>query len=568
MRKMILSLCVLSMIFSACADHPAVSYPTPTPPFLTAATPNSAAPAVATAAPITGWIAPSVPDALRQAGSVSGLPLVGDAKLATARLDIARFAETVEGQPVYNDAQATWFYALVAPFPTVVDGISLEELKQAWGGKAPSVFTNKPLVMTESTYEAMKFIFGGEAGSGAVRIVPAEGLTESLWQDRPQWGIVPFESLDPKLKVLEIDGQSPIRKAFNEETYPLRVTFTCLGGGCTGVSLPLTNREPSKLTTVIMTGVTALVRATAYKMEVNGVLYPGRDIRDTLREADVAHISNEIPFAKDCPTPVWHSDRLIFCSDPKYIDLLDDIGTDVVELTGNHMQDWGKEAMYSTIQIYEERGLAYFGGGKDRADAQKAATVERNGVKFAFVGCNPVGPEFAWADVDWPGAAGCGDYQWMVDEIKRMKQQGYIVIATFQYYEYYSPEPRSGQRDAFRMMAEAGADVVSGSQAHSAQTMEFDNGSFIHYGLGNLFFDQMNVSDYSRFEFLDRYVFYAGKMVSVDLVTAMLQDYSQPAPMGAAERADFLTYIFQASGWLPKSPYTGPKPTPTLANLP
>jgi poly-gamma-glutamate capsule biosynthesis protein CapA/YwtB (metallophosphatase superfamily) len=34
--------------------------------------------------------------------------------------------------------------------------------------------------------------------------------------------------------------------------------------------------------------------------------------------------------------------------------------------------------------------------------------------------------------------------------------------------------------------------IVSGSQAHQPHGFEFYNGSLIHYGLGNLFFDQYN----------------------------------------------------------------------------
>lgn len=566
-KKTILFVCVLTLFFSACDTPPADYSATPTA-YPTATSANRVVQPTATPAPPVEYFTSSIPDALRQAGDVPGSSLAANVKLATARLEIAQFIETVDGHPIFSDGQSIWYYALVAPFPTVVDGVRLEDVKKAWAGSPPSAFAGKPLVMTASTYEAMKFLFGGEAASGAVRIVPAEELTVVLWQDRPQWGIVPFEALNPKLKVLEVDGQSPIRKAFNEEQYPLKMTFVCLGVGCAAINLPVTNRDPSKLTTVIMTGVTALVRATAYKMEVNGVLAPGRDIRDTMREADIAHISNEIPFAENCPPPVSNSTRLIFCSDPKYIDLLDDLGTDVVELTGNHMEDWNQQAMRYTLQLYKDHDMAVYGGGEDLAASHRAATIERNGMKFAFIGCNPVGPDFAWAAAGWPGAAPCGDYKWMMDEIKRLKQQGYIVIATFQYYEYYSPEPRPAQRDVFRMMAEAGADVVSGSQAHTPQAMEFDNGSFIHYGLGNLFFDQMNVTDYSRYEFLDRYVFYEGRMLSVDLLTAMLEDYSRPGPMGAAQRADVMSYIFQASDWLPKAPYTGPKPTPTLVDLP
>jgi poly-gamma-glutamate synthesis protein (capsule biosynthesis protein) len=78
--------------------------------------------------------------------------------------------------------------------------------------------------------------------------------------------------------------------------------------------------------------------------------------------------------------------------------------------------------------------------------------------------------------------------------------------------------------------------------------MEFHQGSFIHYGLGNLFFDQMHSLAY-RQEFLDRHVFYDGRHISTELLTAMLEDFSQPRPMSTQEREQFLERIFEASGW-------------------
>jgi poly-gamma-glutamate synthesis protein (capsule biosynthesis protein) len=103
----------------------------------------------------------------------------------------------------------------------------------------------------------------------------------------------------------------------------------------------------------------------------------------------------------------------------------------------------------------------------------------------------------------------------------------------------------------FRTMADAGAVVVSGSQAHLAQGMEFYSGAFIHYGLGNLFFDQMRSSGVriTQFEFIDRHVFYGGKYLGVELITAFLEDYSRPRYMTGPEREKFLAQYFEYSGW-------------------
>jgi poly-gamma-glutamate synthesis protein (capsule biosynthesis protein) len=144
----------------------------------------------------------------------------------------------------------------------------------------------------------------------------------------------------------------------------------------------------------------------------------------------------------------------------------------------------------------------------------------------------------------------------MANEITRLRSEGYLVIATFQHYEYYTPEPRPDQKADFRMMADAGAVLVSGSQAHAPQAMEFYNGVFIHYGLGNLFFDQMNyimpngdITTRTRQEFLDRHIFYDGQYISTELLTAMLEDFAKPRPMLEEERIPFLQDIFAVSGW-------------------
>ncbi|MFN2304723.1 MAG: CapA family protein, partial [Anaerolineales bacterium] len=102
----------------------------------------------------------------------------------------------------------------------------------------------------------------------------------------------------------------------------------------------------------------------------------------------------------------------------------------------------------------------------------------------------------------------------------------------------------------FQRLADAGAVVVNGSQAHTPKLMTFYNNSFLHYGLGNLFFDQMEVYSGNvllsgtRDEFLDRLVFYDGKLVSIELLTAQLEDYARPRPMTTTEREAFLERIF------------------------
>ncbi len=515
-------------------EAPAATLPVASLPPLPSPTPTSP--------PYPLWIEPALPDALREAALAWNLPPASSASTASLQLGFAA---------PYDKVSSTWIYALVAPFPTTLDGVTLAELEAAWSDSSSGPVAGSPLWMADSTQKALIALWG-EAGPDAIRVVPAGELVEKMWQNQPSWGIVPFEALEPKLKVLAVDGQSPIHNDFDQAAYPLKMDFSLVSVQPTDLQLeslplPAANRDPSKLTVLLLTGVTALVRAIAVRMEIVGVDYPAWNIGDTLKAADITHISNEIPFFNGCPYPNPRQEGLVFCSNPKYIELLELVGTDIVELTGNHFQDYGSQATLNTLEMYKERNWPYYGGGADLADSQKPAILEHNGNRFAFLGCNPIGPGYALATEDSPGAAPCEDYEWMKSEIARLEAEGYIVIATFQYEEYYQAEPTETHIHDFRAIAEAGAAIVSGSQAHVPQAMEFYNGAFIHYGLGNLFFDQMSAP--SRREFLDRHVFYNGRYISTELVTAMLEDYARPRLMKPEERAVFLETMFEASGW-------------------
>lgn len=445
-----------------------------------------------------------------------------------------------EGRPL-----AEWLYVVAAPFATVADGLTLADLQSTWQATAPS---DHPIVVTAVTYEALQPILG-PAGT-AVQIVNEADLLTAVWQ-QSAFTIVPFHQLTPELKVLSLDGVSPLAANFNREQYPLVVTVGLVGEETAVAQFarlwdgPTTNYDPNKLTRVAVSGVTALVRATAFNMENYGILWPGEEVGPILREADIAHISNEVAFAPDCPYPDPIGGTT-FCSNEAYFALIEDLGTDVIELTGNHLNDWGYDNFSDTLDKYEAAGLPYFGGGHTIQDAAQPALFEHNGNKIAFVGCNSFGPAYAWATEAAPGSMPCDGT--LPTQIAQLRADGYQVIATLQYTEFYHYAATAQQALDFKALIDAGATAVSGSQGHHAQAFDLYGGGFIHYGLGNLFFDQMDQLG-TRQTFVDSYIFYDGRLLSVELWTGLIENYARPRQMTAAERAQLLTAVFQASSW-------------------
>jgi poly-gamma-glutamate synthesis protein (capsule biosynthesis protein) len=489
------------------------------------------------------WVAEYIPEEIKlHLEENHQVTMTRDKQAANLVLDIASNLDD-------SYLAAQWVFVLVAPFPTITDGIQGSELRDHWEGNLGSeYFEGVPLRMDQGTFGIFSALWG-EPAPGAVQVVLSSDLIQTSWENQPSWAIVPFEKLDPRWKVLKINGLSPTQKDFDLTVYPLTVEFVLNGGEF--LFDPVINFDPGKLSDIMLTGVTALVRGTALTMERRGITYPGEDIAPITRQVDFMHVNNEVPFTPDCPFPELYQENLVFCSDPSYLELLESIGTDFVEVSGDHFSDHGSEGTLFTLDLYDEIGLPYYGGGRDLEDARKPILIDHHGNKVAVLGCNAKGSAYyAPADENTPGAVLC-DFDWLEGEIARLIGEGYLVIVTLQHIEYYSYEAQPDLVKDFGRVAAAGAIIVSGSQSHQAHGMTFTDGAFIHYGLGNLFFDQFLFCEDAAcdYGFMDRHIFYDGRYISTELNPIRFIDMARPRLMTDDERAWFLDMIFKASGW-------------------
>jgi hypothetical protein len=498
-------------------------------------------------------ISSKISDFLR---SDQGIEIVEFKEQAQAVLEILPAGAIPAVQSTYEDLEIYYIMAPVVSFYNISDGIVWDDILDWWSGDMTAfdgIFgaEDPPLMIVEEIDHRILQKILGQPSNENIQVVSGDAVQDSLRIIEEVIAMTSFENINKQSKVLSISEMSVFDRELDYDDYPLAFSVMLTGTdkeavGSAAMSLEgieITNRDMSKLTSLVMTGVTAMVRGTASRMEKYGVQYPGEKIVDVLKDADITHISNEVPFKEGCEVAV---DRFpYFCSKPSYIELLEYVGTDVVELTGNHMNDQGHEWFIYTLEMYDEKGWPYFGGGRDLEESYKPAIIESNGNKFAFLGFCWWGPAYDWATEDTPGSAP-RHFEEFEEIIKDLKSQGYIVIFTFQYEESYQYKPLGQQKIDFRRMAEAGADIISGSQAHQPQGMEFTEDWFINYGLGNLFFDQMRVLG-TRQGLIAKHIFYKGEHINTMIITTMLEDYSQPRLATQEERALILESVFAAS---------------------
>ena len=429
-------------------------------------------------------------------------------------------------------------------------------MRQNW---ASQTITYTAVAVLSDTLPALVQVLG-QPGSHVTGYAAMDEVVDAAWQDRTTLAIVPFELLEPRLAVLAIDGQNPVENEqhFDPARYPLVATVyaavtarapeQAAQAKALLAGLPPGNRDPNLLTVVAMTGVTAMCRQTAEQMDQRGAAWPAAVVGPELASADITHISNEVPFVPGCVTNI-DPDNFNFCSKPEYMATLEAVGTDIIGLTGNHQNDFGRENALVSLDIYAKAGLPLYGGGRNKEAAFTPLIVEHNGNRLAFIGANSYGPKMAWATDDLPGAAEF-DLNILSATARELKAAGKadVVLAELQYQESYDPEPLFDQRTDFKALSRADIDIVTGVQSHVPQGMEFLDGKLILYGLGNLFFDQM-WGQATREGMVAKHTIYAGRHLSTQLLTTLIYDYGQPRWTTPEQRAAILNRVFAASYW-------------------
>ena len=446
----------------------------------------------------------------------------------------------------------TRYLAPVAPFATIQDEVSMAELTLRWQGRGSG-----PLIIDADYVSELEAVFGEEAAD-SVQTASGSALPAVLEATAGALGLVPFEGLTPVLKVMRLNGANILSNTFDASAYPLTAVVSAFGTHREAVAAALrpqitepTNRRADELTTLIMTGVTAMARVTAARMETKGYDYPSQVISPTLRAADITHISNEVPFLEGCDVDP-SLNNMILCSSPAYWAALEALGTDIVGLSGNHVNDFGQEGARQSIGWYRENGIPIYGSGLNEEEACAPLLFEHNGNRFAFFAALAHYPSFAWATEDRPGACHYnGNKERIFAKIAALRDEVDVIAVELQHEEIYNPGPIFRQVQDFRELRAAGADIVTGVQSHVPQAMEpygygNEEPGIIVYGLGNLFFDQM-WSWQTRTTLIARHTIHDGTVISTEILTAVIEDYAQPRWTTEVERSDLLRQIFRAA---------------------
>ena len=247
-----------------------------------------------------------------------------------------------------------------------------------------------------------------------------------------------------------------------------------------------------------------LSRGVGTQIQKHGPTYPFELIAELLRNADLTFANLETQIST-LGTPMARKE-IHFRSEPTSVLGLMHAGIDVVSLSNNHSMDFGRDALFETIDVLSHHGIAYVGAGMNETAARRSANFTCNAVKVSVLA-------YSWnfyltveATADKPGVAvvqrertteppetANTQRKKMVQDIKRAKEWADVVIVSFHWGWEYADYPTKTDRKTARHAVDAGADLVIGHHPHVVQGVEWYKSKLICYSLGNFIFDQRRV---------------------------------------------------------------------------
>ena len=213
-------------------------------------------------------------------------------------------------------------------------------------------------------------------------------------------------------------------------------------------------------------------------------IYPFKNLENILKEADIAVCNLEAPFTtKEKKLPK----KINFKANPENVDYLKRAGFDVVSLANNHAMDYQADGLKDTIAILDKSSIAYCGAGSNIKNAREIKIIEKNRIKFAFLGYTTTYPEEMYASSKKPGVAYVKE-EWIQEDIGRAKTLADIVIVSFHSGVEKSYSPTEKQKRLARLAIDSGAKIVLGHHPHVLEGIEKYHNGLIAYSLGNFVF--------------------------------------------------------------------------------
>ena len=205
-----------------------------------------------------------------------------------------------------------------------------------------------------------------------------------------------------------------------------------------------------------------------------------------IQNADYSIVNLESPLC--CPDGLITKSGAAFSGEPEHISSLTVAGFKAVVCANNHTFDSGVNGFRQTVELLRANQIATVGAGENLEEASRELAFTVNGIKFALFAISE-GEDMLGATAASPGVR-----PWEVEklaaQIRESREKYDIILISAHCGLEYQPYPSCYVYEAFKLWAEAGADMIIGHHPHVPQGMTFFGKTPAYFSLGNFVFYQ------------------------------------------------------------------------------
>lgn len=180
-----------------------------------------------------------------------------------------------------------------------------------------------------------------------------------------------------------------------------------------------------------------------------------------------------------------------FRAEPKRMELIKEMGTDIVSLANNHVYDYGADAFLDTADLLDEAEIPYVGGGRNLDEAKQPVYFVVNGIKIGYVAASRAEKTryTPQAEEDAPGVLLMYESEEFMEVIRKASMECDYLIAYVHWGTEDSDQFEDYQHEQAEELLRSGADIIIGGHPHVLQGVEYIDDKPVIYSMGDFWFN-------------------------------------------------------------------------------
>ena len=206
------------------------------------------------------------------------------------------------------------------------------------------------------------------------------------------------------------------------------------------------------------------------KKQKGDITFPFRNVKDIFQADDLTMVNFEGTLTTAGVNSRKADYSFLFRADPSYVEMLPNAGIETVSFENNHADDMGEEGLAETKRTLLSAGVTY-------ASEDEPCVMTVKGVKIGSLAYQ------GWKD------RRDTVLEKLPKDIQSLRDEGcQVIIVSFHWGNEKDYSPTETQITLGRAAVDAGADLVIGHHSHRINPIEYYNGVYICYSLGNFSF--------------------------------------------------------------------------------